>query len=160
MPATNGHRSEVLRLKAVPKLDRNIVLVLDDNDCSRRTIQMILDTEYRVILADTPEQAISICKSQPPDLLIVDNFLNAPVSGMQTVCRLRALQPELPVLATSAIPTEYWRDDDVDCLNILAGTDRFTTLPKPFTAQALRATVTELMKPHADVGYVAEEVAA
>lgn len=121
---------------------------------------MILDTAYRVILADTPEQATQICNSEAPDLLILDNFLNASVSGTQTVCRVRALQPELPVLVTSALPMGYWQAADVDCLNISAATGRVRILPKPFTVQSLRAAVAELLNLHRDVGCVAEEVAA
>lgn len=128
------------------------VLVLDGSVWSRRAIEAILQGDYRVMSVDKSEEVLWICQSEAPDLLIVDNVLNTPASGIKIVCRVHARNPRIPLLVTSTMPTEFWRDDEVRCFQRLASTARFGFLPKPFSSQQLRAAVADLMKGRVDAG--------
>ena len=132
VPVTNVRRAEGLRPNVSPMQDQKIVLVLDDNAFSRHAIHSTLATEYRVMLVETPEEAIRICKWVTPDLLIADSCLKAPISGIETVRRVHALKPEVPTLLVSATPREYWLDSDVEYCEALATTAHFPSTSEAF----------------------------
>ncbi len=123
----------------------NYVLVLEDDSSSLFVLKSILETNYRVILAETPEDAIRICRTAPPDLVVSDNLLKSPLSGVQTLCQIHEVHPAVPFLINSGTPPAGWGEADFDCLAKLITTARLDFLQKPFTVAELRAKAANLI---------------
>jgi DNA-binding NtrC family response regulator len=122
------------------------ILVLDGSVWSRPVIQAALKTDYRVILAEKPAEALRVCKMEQPDLLIADNYFDDSFSGIQIACRAHVIAPAMPLLIMSALPPECWPGCEIKCFHELAKTSRFAFLQKPFTARTLRTFVADLIR--------------
>ena len=121
------------------------ILILEDEPNNGFLLQSILEEEYRVILTDSPEQAIRVCDSEVLGLFICDNQLRASVSGLQTLQHVHYNYPQLPVLLTSGTPPEGWSDIDFDCFGKMVDSARINFLPKPFNTDDFRRAVSDLM---------------
>ena len=122
------------------------VLVADDEPTLVATLRYNLEREgYRVVAAGDGEKAISLARSERPDLLILDLMLPA-VDGLE-VCRILRREMNLPILMLTARAGEV---DKVVGLEI--GADDYVT--KPFSTRELLARVRALLRrtgaPHDD----------
>lgn len=120
------------------------VLVVDDEDTLVATLRYNLEHEgYRVVSAADGEKAISIARSERPDLMILDLMLPS-VDGLE-VCRILRREMNLPILMLTARAAEV---DKVVGLEI--GADDYVT--KPFSTRELMARVRALLRrtTHAD----------
>ena len=74
------------------------LLVVDDNHINRRLLQALFAAEgCLVTLAESGDEALSALKTHAPDLVLLD--LKMPgLDGIETLRRLRAAAPELPIL--------------------------------------------------------------
>jgi DNA-binding response OmpR family regulator len=119
---------------------RNIVIVEDDEDIAD-SIRYNLEREgFRVRVAMTGEDALSIILDRPPNLILLD--LNLPhMSGFEMCRRLRAeaATARVPILILTARTDE---SDKVLGLNI--GADDYIT--KPFSMRELMARVNAVLR--------------
>jgi DNA-binding response OmpR family regulator len=77
------------------------VLVVDDEPTLVATLRYNLEREgYRVVAAADGEKAISMARSERPDLMILDLMLPA-VDGLE-VCRILRREMNLPILMLTA----------------------------------------------------------
>lgn len=77
------------------------ILVADDDALVLATLSAGLrDLDYQVLEADCGEQAISLCKQQPPDLAILDVHMPG-ISGIETA-KIIFNQVQVPFLFLSA----------------------------------------------------------
>lgn len=112
-------------------MNKNLVLVVEDDPSVRNLIATTLKTnDYRYILADTGEGAISAAATHNPDVVLLD--LGLPdMDGVQVIERLRSWSA-LPIVVISA------RSEDDDKITALdAGADDYIT--KPFSVAELLA---------------------
>ncbi|URD61867.1 PAS domain S-box protein [Sphingomonas sp. KRR8] len=122
---------------------QGVVLLVDDEDLVRdSTASMLTDLGYRVVEANSAEQALALVKGGlQPDMLVSDHLMPG-LSGTDLAVRLRARLPSLPVLIVSGYA-------DVDSL-----TPAFPRLTKPFReadmAAALAALRGEMVKSPAE----------
>ena len=121
------------------------ILVLEDDPSSGFILKSILEEEYRVILTDSPEEAVQVCDSEVLVLFISDNQLRTSVSGLQTLQHVHPNHPHLPLLITSGTPPEGWTDIDFDCFKTLVNSARIGFLPKPFNTDDFRRATCDLM---------------
>jgi DNA-binding NtrC family response regulator len=122
------------------------IVVLEDDASSLSVLKWVLERQYQVVTTQQPEEAIRICESDSPDLLVADNVLHSPLSGIQTFYCIHQHLPKLPCLMISGTPPEGWRDLEFDCLEkLVVDNARLIFLAKPFTSEALRQAVAELM---------------
>lgn len=114
---------------------RNIIIVEDDEDIAD-SIRYNLDREgFRVRVAVTGEEALSLILNGPPSLILLD--LNLPgMNGFEICRRLR----EEPSTATIPILMLTARADETDkVLGLNMGADDYIT--KPFSMRELVARV-------------------
>ena len=121
------------------------VLVLEDDPSSLSVLRWVLEEAHRVLVADSPGNAIGICEAEPLDLFVADNLLKASASGIETLCRAHELLPALPLLIVSGTSPDAWTGRDFGCFETLVNSARFDFLHKPFTASAFRESVAALM---------------
>jgi len=120
---------------------RVTVLVVDDEPMVRGVCESSLALAgYRVLTAESGEQALSTCReAQPPvDVVVLDIGLPG-LDGRQTLAALREAGHGFPVVMISAYPFGDGFDD--------ASSGRWTFLQKPFRPDDLLATVVQML-PH------------
>ncbi len=110
---------------------REHVLVVDDEVSIRRALEVNLSARgYRVTLADTGEQALTLAASGHPDVVLLD--LGLPdIGGLDVIAGLRGWT-QIPIVVLSARDAER---DKVAALD--AGADDYVT--KPFGMDELLA---------------------
>jgi PAS domain S-box-containing protein len=107
------------------------VLVVDDDDLIRESTSQILEVlGHQATLAAGGEEALRLLAGGlEVDLVVLD--LNMPgLSGAETLPRLRALRPDLPVLVATGRP-------DQQAQALVAAHPKVTLLAKPYTIQEL-----------------------
>ncbi len=117
-------------------MNEKTILVIDDSATIRRLCDGELSNAgYRVLLAATAEDGVAIAQEKSPDLIILDHQLPG-TTGYDVCCQLLAI-PEtakIPIVASSTLRKKAYAEY-VDCDNVV------DMLPKPYTADALIATV-------------------
>ncbi len=116
--------------------EKGTVLVIDDEESLRLGCKRILSKSgYRVVLASTGEEGLSVARKGPNSISVVILDLMLPdTSGMEVLKGLKELDPELPVVVITGYATV---DKAVEAMK--AGAYDF--IPKPFTPDQLRITV-------------------
>ncbi len=112
---------------------RPTVLLVDDEHALREMLRMVLDLSgFRVIEAEDGTQALDRLRAHQADVraVLLDVQLPGTLSGVETLERIRALDPRLPVILCSG----FVRDDDMVRLRQL-GVDE--VLLKPVDLNAL-----------------------
>jgi two-component system, cell cycle sensor histidine kinase and response regulator CckA len=118
------------------------ILAVDDNPEVLTFLEMVLqDAGYRVLRAEGGRNAVEVYESygQPIDLLLTDVIM-PDLTGPVVAQRIRARQPDLPVLFISG-------HHDADLLHRFVKQKGFALLPKPFTTESLLRGVNEALKP-------------
>jgi len=84
-------------------LDLNTVLIVDDEEIIRKILNLRLSKEgFHCLEAANGNAAIEIVKNQPIALVLLDIMM--PVkSGLQTLPEIKAINPEMAVIMTTAI---------------------------------------------------------
>ena len=123
--------------------DSRLVLVMDDHEINRLVARSQLEAlGYVVDVAIDGADALAMCRSHPPDLVLMD--VDMPVmGGLEATERIRAWQqvgtlPPFPIVAATSGHSERRRDA---CLQ--SGMDGYLT--KPVDLQALDDELHRLM---------------
>jgi two-component system, OmpR family, KDP operon response regulator KdpE len=99
------------------------VLVVDDEAETRRLLRDTLEQEgYRVVTANSGEEALRQVETAPPDLLVLDLVL-PDMSGLE-FCRMVREWSEVPIIAVSAQTEERTKVETLD-----QGADAYLTKP-------------------------------
>lgn len=110
---------------------KNTILVVDDEAHNQRMIDILLDHDlYRVIASDSGKQAVRMCISTRPDLVLLD--LSLPdMDGTDVIVAMREWT-QVPIIVLSS------RDSDDEAIAALnSGANDYMT--KPFNMDVLRA---------------------
>src|SRR5438552_511688 len=83
---------------------KQVLLVVDDDLGVRESYHLILDDEFTMLEAAEGRTAVSMARTQPVDLVILD-VLMPDVDGIEILQELRALKPHLPVIMVTAMRT-------------------------------------------------------
>ncbi|MBF0593675.1 MAG: response regulator [Candidatus Omnitrophica bacterium] len=85
-----------------------VLLVDDEIELTVMTARFLNARGYsQVETAHSPETAISNIESNKPDVVFLDINLNAPMSGMDVLRRVRKTSPQTRVCMLSAFKDEY-----------------------------------------------------
>lgn len=113
-----------------------LILVVDDNEMNRDMLSRRLKRQnYEVIVAEDGEQALSMVKEQPFDLILLD-IMMPNFSGYDVLERLKADEEtkHIPIIMISAV-------DDLDSVVRCIGLGAEDYLFKPFNPVLLKARV-------------------
>ena len=110
------------------------ILVVDDESAIRRALRPpLLELGFQVVEASRGEEAIQQLRASTVDVVLLD--MNMPgIGGMETLRRIRALAPRLPILMLTVRDQE---EDKVAALDL--GADDYVT--KPFSTRELIARI-------------------
>lgn len=110
------------------------VLVVDDDESLRDAISLILETAgHRVRLAASGQEAL-VCLEKERFNLVMTDLRMDPMDGLELLSRIRAVNPQLPVLLMTA-----FGDVDKAVAAMRGGACDF--LMKPFEAEVLLESV-------------------
>ena len=109
------------------------ILLVDDEESIQKLLTYPLERDgYRVVQARDGEEALTLFRSAPVDLVVLDLAL-PKIDGLDVCRRLRA-QATVPIIMLTA------RDDEVDkVLGLEIGADDYIT--KPFSIREFRSRV-------------------
>jgi len=115
------------------------ILLADDQPDIRESLRLLLKSEgFKVDTVATPAAAVAAVEALPPDLVLMDmNYAQDTTSGqegLQLLDRLRALEPELPVVVMTA-----WGSVELAVEAMKRGARDF--VPKPWENTKLLATL-------------------
>jgi DNA-binding response OmpR family regulator len=115
------------------------ILVIDDDPAVTSVLKRGLSYEgFAVDTAASGAEGLAIARDKPPDLVILDIMMPG-LDGLEVLRRLRAADPQLPVLLLTA------RDAPADQVQGLEqGADDYVV--KPFTFEVLVAHVRALLR--------------
>ena len=116
-----------------------IVLIEDDPALRRVTLRALGAGGHTVHAYENGRGAIEHLRSEDPDLLITDIFM-PEMEGLETIRRVRALRPELPIIAISG-----FMFGTGDYLEIAEKFGAIATLKKPFRPAELLDLVSRLL---------------
>jgi signal transduction histidine kinase len=111
------------------------LLLTDDQPANIEALYRILAPDHQVLMATSGEKALSICRENPPDAVLLDVTMPG-MDGFQVIRHLKAdpLTADIPVLFVTA------RDDaEAEALGLALGAVDF--IVKPFNAAVVRARV-------------------
>lgn len=113
------------------------IVIVDDDDCIRKTFFMILHENYRVFLAKDPKEALSRFKKADIDLIIAD--LKLPyINGLEMIAQFRESGYKGKAILISAYPDLITTDE----LNRLSIGHFFV---KPLDLTALNQSIDHLL---------------
>ncbi len=130
----------VTRSAPPPRGNGQTVLVADDEKSLREVARQTLEEfNYRVLIAEDGMQALKMYEQHRGEISVILTDIMMPrMDGHTLIRKLRALDPALPVIATSGFdinPEEKTATGD--------GADRF--LAKPYTASSLLRALAEVL---------------
>jgi two-component system alkaline phosphatase synthesis response regulator PhoP len=124
---------------------KTTVLVVDDEEDIRELVALNLNREgFKVIGADSGEQALKRARFDPPDLIVLDLMLPG-MDGLE-VCRKIKADPktrQIPIVMLTA------KSEDADVVvGLELGADDYMT--KPFSGRVLVARVRRILRRRAE----------
>ncbi len=113
------------------------ILYIDDTPSARRLVQRLLSGQYRVFEAADGLSGIDLALEVEPDLILVDLHL-PQFTGYEVATRVKAMLPDVPVVALTADMTEHVRERA-----LASGCDGY--IPKPIDVDLFPEQVAEFM---------------
>lgn len=117
------------------------VLLVDDDESLRKMLKLSLVRMGHVVdEAGTGTEALRLCETEPPDLVVTD-IIMPDKEGLETIVTIRQLYPELRIIAMSG----GGRANSIDYLKIARRLGAMHTLEKPFSYEQLNAAINQVM---------------
>ena len=116
------------------------ILLVEDFDDTRLMMKLwLVKNGYRVLEAETGEEAISVAQRELPDLIIMDVMMPG-MNGLDATQRIREYQPlrRVPIVAVSAYGADEYRS-----IAIEAGCNEYVSTP--FEPDALAELIKTLL---------------
>src|SRR5436305_4056899 len=89
-----------------PREGRRVLIVEDDSGTAALQKRAVERAGHQVVTAVTAEQGLEAIHSHSFDIVLLDNHLPGPMSGLDFLTRLKTLAPELPVIMVSGLEAE------------------------------------------------------
>ena len=131
---------EVQGAKDCAPAARRTILLVEDFDDTRLMMKLWLAKNgYRVVEAETGEEAISLAQRELPDLIIMDAMMPG-MNGLDATHRIREHQAlrTTPIVAVSAYGADEYR-----AIALAAGCDEYVSTP--FEPSALNELIKSLL---------------
>ena len=119
--------------------DAKTVLIIDDDESLRRVVEYNLQEEgFRVLMAADGMSGFQTFQAHPIDVVLSDVRM-PEMDGLELLARIKAMQPELPVIMLTAHGTI---NSAVEAMKLGA----FDYLTKPFNREQLKAAVRKALE--------------
>jgi CheY-like chemotaxis protein len=120
-----------------PRRAATKILVIEDNIVVRQVVaDALVSAGYSPVLASNGREGLDLFMQEGPALVITD-ILMPEVEGIETILRLRRLQPDLKIIAVSGGERDY--------LGMAAKLGACAALAKPFRPAELLGIVAECL---------------
>lgn len=116
------------------------ILVVDDQPVNIQIIHQMLHADYQIFMATSGAQAIALCQSNPPDLILLDVMM-PELDGLAT-CRLLKQQPALAAIPIIFVTGLQSQQEENTCWEV-GGSD---FVLKPVNAVTLKHRVQNQLK--------------
>lgn len=116
------------------------ILIVDDEDVVRNTLQELFAAEHICHAAETAEQALAYLSVQQYDVVVTD-YRMPGLSGLDLLDNLKQSQPDTLVILMSGLSTEERRQD-------LIQMGAFDYISKPFRLKDAEICVTRAIAHH------------
>jgi CheY-like chemotaxis protein len=130
-------------------MDRNFkptILVIDDDALIRSSFKPILEREgFEVVMAENGTRAIEAMKRTRFDVIIVDIFM-PDMDGFETIRKLRAINPTMPVIAISGFIFRDSMSNAPDFLTMATEFGAACSLRKPFKPRQLVEAIRDCLE--------------
>ena len=80
------------------------LLVVDDQAINIQVMHQVFGGDYQVFMATSGAQALALCKTNPPDLVLLD--ITMPGDGLQATREIAATYPDRRVLILTVLESE------------------------------------------------------
>jgi CheY-like chemotaxis protein len=121
------------------------ILLIDDDAAVRSAISLILDQEDHVVsAAPDGEAGLEFARQRRFDLAIVDIFMPG-LDGIETISRLHAMAPALPIIATSGAVARDPSGGTSDVLAAAMGKGASLVIHKPFRPRELLQAIAKCL---------------
>lgn len=95
-----------------PAHGRRVILHVEDGKAQQGVLKIILESNgFRVLQADTCEEALQLCLDNPVSLVLADHMLRGS-TGTELARQIKALKPAVPVVMHSGYPPAEMRNLD------------------------------------------------
>jgi CheY-like chemotaxis protein len=119
------------------KAKQKTVMVIDDDEAILRMIdRMLADTDYQCLTYNDAQAALDDLGHRAVHLIVTDIIMPG-MEGIEVILNLRAMLPDLPVIAISG----GGRSKRADVLHLAHQLGANTILPKPFTRAELLTAI-------------------
>lgn len=114
------------------------VLVVDDEPQVRESTALMLELQgHRVTRASSGQEALDLCEDGPSFELVLLDLTMPGLDGSETLSKLRARHPQMPVIVMSGYA-------ESDLRRRVSGSEGIAFLQKPFRAERLSQLVRTL----------------
>ena len=115
------------------------ILLVDDDPFMLRLMDLILrDKGYQIIQARNGDEALAAIRERPTVDLVISDVVMPGMDGELLRENVKRLWPKCKFIVCSGYPDKCWE---------LSNSDKpIATLPKPFTASALKERVREVLE--------------
>lgn len=127
LPANiDGHVPGAIDGKAPEPGQRELILVVDDEASIRHTLRLVLEGKnYRTLIATDGREAVALFMANRDAVrLVLTDIMMPGMSGVALIRALRALEPQLPIVAMSGMHDQDRREE-------LAALEVKTIIAKP-----------------------------
>ncbi|HEX5793675.1 MAG TPA: two-component system response regulator [Rheinheimera sp.] len=116
-------------------VDKQTLLLVDDEPTNLRVLRTVLQDDYRLLFAKSGEEALQLVQQQQPDLILLDVMMPG-LTGYDVCARLKAnpATQRLPVIFVTAL-----KDEVDETKGFAAGAVDYIT--KPISPAVVRARV-------------------
>lgn len=96
-----------------------VLVVVEDEEDMRRMIHALLTRDPRLLVmghATTAAEAVEAAESVSPGLIVLDHFIDGPITGLEAAPSLKRVAPAAKILLFSAhdLASEARRSPDID----------------------------------------------
>jgi two-component system response regulator AtoC len=106
------------------------VLVIDDEEGIRESLRLLLEDDFTITVASSGEEGLEAARLERPDAILLDVVMPG-IDGLETLGRLHAAYPEVPVIMVTATRTVKTA---VEAIKLGA----YDYVQKPFEIEELR----------------------
>jgi DNA-binding response OmpR family regulator len=88
-------------------MGKKTILIIDDEEQFGRLLKLNLEatTDYAALVATNGEAGLQLVNTHKPDLVLLDIMMPG-INGLETLKRIKAIAPEIPVAMVTAVWSE------------------------------------------------------